>query len=145
MRQQRSSRPVESGEPAPPVVGPVLYAIGLDPLMVRALRADFPAGTLYEREPLRAGQVERRGPRPDAVVVDAAGCRFGSEVEAIRRAWGPEVVVVGVDRRQPYARIWRHPLLAEVVELAPGFLAPFLSNGQRAAGNAGSRVADAPG
>lgn len=126
MTQERSIVTAETDTPARAGADPVLYAIGLDTLMIRALRADFPRGALHPREPLRPGQVERRGPRPDAVVLDVAACRFDEEVAAIRRAWGMSVVVVGVDRRQPYARVWRHPRLAEVVELAPGFLRPFL-------------------
>lgn len=130
MTRQQVSRMAETAAPARTGVRPVLFAIGLDTLMLRALRADFPRGALRPRQPLRPGQSARRGPPPDAVVLDAAACRFEQEVEAIRRAWGPAVIVVGMDRRQPYARVWRHPRLAEVVELAPGFLTPFLAGGR---------------
>ena len=117
---------------------PLVYVIGADALMERAVQADLPDTRILRRRPLRAGVVHRRGPRPDLVVLDVTVTDADAELAAIWSAWGREVVVIGVDRHQPYAHIWRHPNLARVVEIGPGFFAAHLPNGVGSAASVGT-------
>jgi hypothetical protein len=112
---------------------PLVYVIGVDALMERAVHADLPDADIRRRRTLRAGVVRRRGPRPDLVVLDVTAADADAELAAIWSAWGEQVVIVGVDRHQPYARIWRQPNLARVAEIGPGFFAAHLPNGVAAA------------
>jgi hypothetical protein len=110
---------------SPPLL---VYAIGLEPLLARALYADLPHATIRRKRPLRSGVTfHRRGPRPTLVVLDVAATLVVAELAAAWSAWGDDVLIVGVDRRGPLACIWRRPDEAEFVEIGPGFLARFLS------------------
>lgn len=95
--------------------------------MACAIYADLTHAVVRRRRPLRVGAVRRRrGRRPDLVLLDLSATNVAAELAFAWTVWGERVVVAGVDRRHPYARIWSRPELAEVVELGPGFLAPFL-------------------
>lgn len=109
-----------------PVATGLIYLIGLDPLLSRALRADLHGCILQRRGSLHAGQTRRRGPRPDLVLLDITTTDVAAELAAVWSTWDAEVVVVGLERAHPFARVWYHPRPARVIEVMPGFLAPYL-------------------
>lgn len=106
---------------------PLVYTIGLEPLTARAVYADLKDATIRRRRPLKHGETTRRaGRRPDLVVLDVTTTRVVAELAAARAAWGDRLVIVGIGRRQPYARVWQRPDDPELVEVGPGFLKPYL-------------------
>ena len=105
---------------------PLVYAIGLESLLARAVYADLAGAVIRRLGPLEAGAPRcRQGQKPDLVLLDLSTADVDVELAAVRDAWGEAVVVVGVSRSQPLARIWG-PDGVELVELGPGFLSPFL-------------------
>src|SRR5207248_5075675 len=105
----------------------IVYAIGLDSLTARALYADLSGAAIQRRRPLRVnGPHARLGPRPDLILVDLTRADGKTELEAARKAWGEDVLIVGLGREAPFARVWRRPSVALMVEISPGFLRPFL-------------------
>jgi len=120
------------------------YLIGLDALMRHLVAADLPRARIHRLRRLRGGAQVRRGPRPDLVVIDLTATDAAAEREAVVRAWGTGVVIVGLDRRSPMARVWRPGRPPELVELAPGLfpsLLPELPEGS-VRGAAGAESAD---
>jgi hypothetical protein len=106
---------------------PVIYAIGIEPLTARALYADLPGGVVRRLRPLRVdGRLGRHGKPPDLLLLDPGLTRLAAELDAARAAWGDRVVIVGVDRRSPIARVWRRWRSVEQVEIGPGFLSSLL-------------------
>lgn len=106
----------------------LIYLIGLDPLLSRAVRADLSGCVLRRRDCLQAGQTRRRGPRPDLVLLDISTTDAAAELTAVWSSWDAGVVVIGFERTQPFARVWYHPRFAQVIEVVPGFLEPYLLN-----------------
>ena len=106
--------------------GLLVYTVGVDPLLAQALAADLPAAVLRRRRSL-VHAAQCRGRCPDIVVVDISGASIDTELDAVRSTWGDRVVVVGVDRRRPFAWVWRRPDRGRIVELGPGFLEPYLA------------------
>ena len=105
----------------------LVYTIGLEPLVARALRADLAGAVFRARRPLRPGVTHRDGrKRPDLVLIDTSATSVLAELAAAWAAWGERVTIVGIGRCQPFARVWHHPEITDVVEVGPGFLAPFL-------------------
>jgi hypothetical protein len=51
---------------------------------------------------------------------------FFDELKAARAAWGKNLLIVGIARSDPYARVWAGASGAKVVEIRPGFLDSFL-------------------
>lgn len=103
---------------------PRVYVIGLDSLTERAIRADLPGAQIRRLRPVREGATRRRGPPPHVVVLDLTRTHALRERALVSRIWGEQVVVVGLSRRDPMARVWQAS--TTVVELGPGFLTPFL-------------------
>jgi hypothetical protein len=103
----------------------LIYVIGLDTLLTKAIRADLPNATIRWLRPLRP-HGRRRGKRPDLLLIDISVTDPYHEVRAAWSFWDKSVVAVGVDRHQPFARVWRHEHLARIVEIGPGFLTPYL-------------------
>jgi hypothetical protein len=103
-----------------------ILTIGLDRLMTRAVRADFPGARVAACRPLGNDAGIPRGPAPALVVINGAEIDGAAQRAAIRRRWGDAVVVAEFHGRQPVARVWRTPAFVEAVEVGPGFLLPFL-------------------
>lgn len=109
------------------IARPLVYAIGLDGLIACAVEADLPDAAIQWLRPLSGAAVPRRvGPRPDLLLLDLSSTYITTELAAARAAWGERLVIVGLDRQQPYARVWQRPEVALLVEIGPGFLDPFL-------------------
>jgi hypothetical protein len=115
---------------------PRIYVIGLDSLTERVIRADVPDADIRRLRPVRDATDRRRGPLPHVVVLDITRTHALRERALVRRSWGAQVVVIGLSSRDPMARVWHSS--TTVVELAPGFLAPFLP------APASSHVSDQP-
>lgn len=115
---------------------PLIYLVGVDPLMARAVASDLARAVLRRRRPVPAHGVRcRRGLQPDLLLVDISVTRVQEELMAAWAAWGDRLVIVGVGRHEPYAYIWRRPGAAERVEVGPGFLTPLLPEDGCAAAN----------
>jgi hypothetical protein len=105
-------------------VHPRVYFIGLDSLTERAIRAGQPGAQFRRLRPVREATTRRRGPAPHVVVLDLTRTHALRERALVKRSWGEQVVIVGLSRRDPMARVWRES--TTLVELGPGFLTPFL-------------------
>ncbi len=105
---------------------PCVYLIGLDAPTARAVYLDLAHATIRRLETLGKHGSRRYGRRPDMVLLDVTSTNVAAEVAAVRATWGERVVIVGVLRHQPVARVWREAATTETVEIGPGFLAPFL-------------------
>lgn len=103
-----------------------IYAIGLDPLLYRAIGLDHPWCDLHRRRVLRPRQLWRLGPRPALVLLGARAVQAEVERRIIWRSWGSDVPVVGFDARSPRAYIWHRPGFVQMIDVGPGFLDPFL-------------------
>jgi hypothetical protein len=106
---------------------PLIYVIGVDRDLTRALRADHPDCVVRPRCILRRGQARRRGARPRLVLVGSSWVCLEMEMDVVWASWGSDVVVISVDGGLPYARAWQHARLTQVLEIGPKFLMPFLS------------------
>lgn len=107
--------------------GPLIYTIGLDALVARAIYADMANADIRRRRPLGGtGPRGRLGRRPDVLLLDLCLAGLEAELAAARAAWGQCVLIVGVDRCWPLARVWQGQTLATVVEMGPGFLPSLL-------------------
>jgi hypothetical protein len=116
-------------QPMRSVTAPLVYAVGLDPLMARAIHADLAWCQIRSRPSLiMAGAGDSGCRRPDVLLIDLGGVESERELAAATRAWGENLLVVGLDRASPFARVWQRPHLAEVIEVGPGFLGPFLDH-----------------
>lgn len=104
----------------------LVYTVGLDTPLRRALQADLPGARFVRLRPVDAVRGRQRRRRPHLLLLDAA-TNVAAEVAAARAAWGDTVVIVALDRRRPVARVWCRPNTVTVVEPGPGFLRPFLS------------------
>src|ERR1700674_5116457 len=94
----------------------LVYAIGLESNTARAVYADLPQAVIRRRRPLRGrGPRQRRGPKPDAVLLDLSFTDVAAELAAIRLAWGDTVPVIGLGRRQPHVCVWRGGDLPELI------------------------------
>jgi hypothetical protein len=105
----------------------LIYVIGIDRDLTRALRADHPDYVVRPRCILRRGQARRRGARPRLVLVGSSWVCLEMEMDVVWASWGSDVVVISVDGGLPYARAWQHSRLTQVLEIGPRFLSPFLS------------------
>jgi len=105
----------------------LIYVIGIDPNLTRALRADHPECVVRPRCILRRGQARRRGARPHVVLVGSSWVCLEMEMDVVWASWGSDVIVISVDGGLPYARAWQHARLTQIVEIGPKFLTPFLS------------------
>ena len=106
---------------------PLVYTIGLEPLTARAIAADLAHAVIRRQKPLRPNATRRgRLRRPDLVLIDVTVTAVVAELAAAWAAWGERVVIVGIGRSQPYGRVWRRRERHEVIEVGPGFLAPYL-------------------
>ncbi len=74
----------------------------------------------------QADTCDQCGNRPALLLVDATITDARAEREAAWRRWGPDLPVVEVSRTTPIARVWLAPARVQVVEIGPGFLAPYL-------------------
>jgi hypothetical protein len=90
--------------------------------------ADLPQHCIRRLPPAaRQGDTcDRCGNRPALLLVDATVTDARAEREAAWRRWGPDLPVVEVSRATPIARVWLAPTHVQVVEIGPGFLAPYL-------------------
>lgn len=102
---------------------PLIYAMGLDSLTARALYADLPGASIQRRRPGSHGRGSRR---PDLILMDLPEADPEAEMAAAGMAWGKDVLIVGLSRNAPLARIWSHGI-ATLVEIGPDFLRPFLA------------------
>jgi hypothetical protein len=106
---------------------PLVYAIGLDSLMARAVHADLPGAVILRRRALSAHGPQVRGSRqPDLILLDLTQADPEALLAAARLAWGANVPIVGLHRDEPQAYIWKDQGVATLVEIGPGFLCPFL-------------------
>jgi hypothetical protein len=106
------------------VTGVHIVTIGLDALLTMAIAADWPQASIHPKS------VNPRcwdGPAPDLVVLNRAGTNHATLRAAVWQRWGPRVVVAEVDSDGPWSVIWRSPTISTVVEIGPGFLAPFVA------------------
>ena len=106
------------------VTGVQIVTIGLDALMTSAIGADWPQASIH---PKPANPRYWDGTTPDMVVLNRAVIDHAAVRAAVWRRWGPRVVVAEVDTDGPWAVIWRSPTISTVVEIGPGFLAPFVT------------------
>lgn len=104
-----------------------IYAIGLDPLLYRAIRSDHPGCEMRRQRALRPRQLRRRGPRPSLVLIGTSGAGVSTERQVIWLSWGSDVPVVGFELRSTQARVWCHPEVAQLIDIGPGFLDRFLA------------------
>src|SRR5689334_4138833 len=89
---------------------PIAYAVGLEPLIARALyadlRADLPSVVIRRRQSLQCDPAQRpHTPAPDLVLLDLNLPDLSAEVQAVRTAWGDQVVIVGIGRTQPFTLV----------------------------------------
>jgi hypothetical protein len=106
----------------------LIYVIGVEPHLTRALRADYPDCVVQHRAVLRRGQCRRHGARPSLVLVGSSWVCLELEMDVIWASWGTDVMVVSVDGGIPFARAWQHARLRRIVEIGPGFLTPLLAS-----------------
>ncbi len=105
----------------------VIYTVGLDPLLVQAVRHDFSGAAVRRIRPIAQVPGRRRGGRaPDMIIIDAGATDSAEERAAACDAWGPRVVVV-VERNEPIGRVWWRGAV-ETVEIGPGFLGRFITS-----------------
>ena len=103
----------------------LVYDFGLEPLLARPVYADLP-GAQIRRLRLSDHEVLRQARRPDLTLLSLPAVGLEAALSAIRAAWDERVLIVGVDRHEPFARIWRYRHLVLLVEVGPGFLYPYL-------------------
>ena len=104
-----------------------IATIGLDRATANALRADYPGAAVVALPPAPPGRLPKRaGPCPDVVVIGPHVASVVLERTGARLGWSEGPVIVAVHRDTPLADIWCGPTRHERVELAPGFLDPFL-------------------
>lgn len=114
----------------------VVYVVGLEPHTARAIYADLAGVAIRRLRPLHGGSAHsRRGRRPTLLILGLDLPDLMCELEAAQAAWGESLVAVGIGRYQPLACVWRGPGPAELVEIGPGFLAPFLEPASPVAGD----------
>jgi hypothetical protein len=58
--------------------------------------------------------------------MDIARADPQAELEAAWAVWGKGVLIVGLSRDLPFARVWQRESIGMMVEVGPGFLYPFL-------------------
>lgn len=121
---------------------PRIDAIGLSAALRRAIAADLPHHRIRHLPPSSRPDTSRARTRsrPALVIVDATATDARAEREAVWRRWGADLPVVEVNRATPIVRVWLAPTRVEVVELGPGFLAPYLPS----QGLSGGRAPAAP-
>jgi len=106
----------------PRTTNPLVLTAGVDPLLVRALRADAPSARIRSLPVSPASLASKPGAAPDVVIVEAGSEDVEEWRSAIQRSWGERAVLVAVDSSEPVARIWRSLSRVECVDLGPGFL-----------------------
>ncbi len=112
----------------------LVYTVGLDPLVARAMYSDLPGAVIHRRRPLHdSGSHSRLGRPPDLLLIGLCTADLQAELAAARAAWGERVLIVGVGSRTPIARVWRGRTTVELAEIGPGFLPSLLSQAQPAA------------
>ena len=111
-----------------PILPPLhVLTIALDRLMADAIRADFPHADIRAIPPLETGTASAGVTRPHLVILNASVTDSVTQHRLIRQEWGPGVIVVELSESEPQALVWRSAAEVDLVELRPGFLAPFLS------------------
>jgi hypothetical protein len=111
---------------------PLVYAIGLDSLMARALYADLRGAAIRRRAALKAGAPRgRRGHPPDLILLDLGHADGKDLLATARQTWGTDVLIVGLRRDEPQAYVWKGQCVVTLVEIGPGFLSPYLPWAER--------------
>lgn len=104
----------------------LVYTIELDPLAAAAIAADFPHATVQALPPLdQAGTCRWEDDRPDLVILGSVASVDLARA-AVLLSWDEWVVVAAIDPESPVASVWHGPGALDRVELAPGFLTPYI-------------------
>lgn len=105
----------------------LLYAIGSDPVVTSAVAAELGDVTVRRvpacDDPLTPTALEP----PTLVLIGPDAPRPDLERQAAHQRWGGRTLVVEVMPGRPLALVWLGAECVRVVDLAPGFLAPFLA------------------
>lgn len=104
----------------------LVYAVGADPLLVRAIAAELSHASVSRFRGLTTPLPASTAHPPDLVVIGPDVSRPDLEREAVRHWWGGRPLVVEAVPGRPLALVWLGTETVRLVEMAPGFLLPFL-------------------
>lgn len=104
----------------------LLYAVGADPLLVSAVAADLPEASVRRFRSFTTALPASTADEPAVVLIGPDVSQADAERAAARRWWGARPVVVEVIAGRPLALLWLGIDTVRVVEMEPGFLAPYL-------------------